>query len=175
MPFHSNDLGESASGPAEIAFLRSQLDRTARESALRLELVSSECESRIEQLSRQHDADIRMLHLEHDTKMVLVKREGEGKVEALQCALESLRCRYVANVDRMRIESDEKVQRLEAEKDALAVAQLEAQDECKRMDVELTKVHAERVEGITVIQSKDVELEELLYVLRTSFISTVCS
>lgn len=167
MPTHSNDLCSGAD-PAEISFLRSQLDRTARESTLRLELVSSECESRIEQISRKHDAEVRMLRREHDTKLVLVRRECEGKVEGLQCELESLRCQYDAKLDIMKIECEEKVRKLETEMDVLAVARLKAQEECKEREVELTKVHAERDEEIVATKSKDADTQRLRYVVHIS-------
>lgn len=104
----------------------------------------------------------------HDTKVMLVKRECEGKareVEALQCELESLRCRYDATVDIMRREADEKVKRLDGEKEELVKKQREAREECAKCEVELEKLRKGRDEGIEGEKVKDAEIDELRYVL----------
>lgn len=151
--------------PTEITFLRSQLDRTARESALRLELVLSECDSRIEHLSRKHEIKIRMLRLEQETKLTLVKLENDGKIETLTSELESSRCHYDATESIMRM-GKENGESLEREKDVLVAARLRAQEACSERDVELSKVRDERDERIAAANSKDAVIQRLEYVLQ---------
>lgn len=95
---------------------------------------------------------------------MLVKREYEGKVETLESSM----CQYDAKADVMRVGWEEKIRELEKEKSTMTVSWLKAEEECKDRGLELTKVRAERDEGIAAAKSKDAGIRRLEYVPHTS-------
>lgn len=155
----------------EVTFLRSQIERTARESQLRLELVSSEYESRLEQCACDYEANIQLLRREQDTKLVLVKRECETKVETLKCQLESSRCQYETRMAMYRRECEEMVRWLERDKKDVKTGRIKAEVEgMVERKAELKKVQVERDECIAAAKNKDAELQALQYVILLLFI-----
>lgn len=164
MSAHTGDIF-SAPDLTEIAFIRSRLDRTIRESSLRLELLTSECESRVEELTLKHETVVYMLHLEQNAKLALVKREYGGKIERLKCELESQRGQVDPKVDVRRIERKTRIQGSEKVDDAFAATRLEAQEECQMGDFDLRELRKEMDRLMAVTNSKDAEIRRLRCVL----------